>query len=183
MIDRHCADKDCTEGEIADMLQKHLTNVLEVLDYALPTAIILPPTANEKVRGAREYLGQLVAGKLPVIRHYQTGQPFAITHVLVIDGPQEHKEEVKPFEMRCYAVEKLPKGFSIRLTWGDAFLEYKGRACSRHFYNLVKGIAPDKDKWTCWPFTDSHKSPEQDIVDILAERLAKNYEKMKGGKK
>lgn len=56
MIDRHCDDKNCTEGEIASMLEKHLTNCLAILDYAIPTAWILPPNAAKQVLGAVDML-------------------------------------------------------------------------------------------------------------------------------
>jgi hypothetical protein len=86
---------------------------------------------------------------------------FIITHVLIIKGPPKHVEETHPYHLKLFEVDKLPEGFTISETWGDAFLKYKDdgtlqTACLRNFFQKTK------DGWVRWPFKDN-VSPEEVI--------------------
>ena len=92
---------------------------------------------------------------------------FEITHVLIIEGPPRYAAETRPFHLKLFEADKLPKGFTISATWGDAFLNYKddgtiATACLRNFFQKTAG------GWVRWPFLDN-KSPEEAITEHLQE--------------
>ena len=90
-------------------------------------------------------------------------KPFIISHVLVIKGPPDYIKETEPYHLKLYKVNELPEGFTIKPTYGDAFLKYKDdgtirTACSRNFFQKTgRG-------WKRWPYHDN-KSPKDVIKD------------------
>lgn len=78
-------------------------------------------------------------------------ETFQITHVLILGVPHA---DGKKFEGQVYEVDKMPEGFAIKPTWGDAFLTFRDdgtvRAlCSRNFFQKKPN-----GTWLRWPFLD-----------------------------
>ena len=93
--------------------------------------------------------------------------PFIITHVLIISGPPDFVKETEPYHLTVHEVGKLPDGFTISPTWGDAFLMYKDdgtvrTACRRNFFSKTDS------GWSRWPFGDT-LSPEDAIAEGILE--------------
>jgi hypothetical protein len=88
-----------------------------------------------------------------------------ITHVLVLGVPHP---DGKQYEGQVYEADKLPEGFAIKGTYGDAFLTFRDdgtvrTACSRNFFEKR-----EDGTWLRWPFLDG-LSPEQALAQHREE--------------
>lgn len=112
-------------------------------------------------------IDRLLKYTIPDVLGTRDYRRFTITHVLVIKGPPKYLEETEPYHLTVHEVDKLPEGFGVKPTWGDAFLTYKddgtlGTVCRRNFFEKTE------QGWLRWPDGDN-MSPEEAIEDLRRE--------------